>query len=405
MVTDPGPAPVPAPVPPPAPIAANPDDIFAETRMSFGDHIEELRKYLLRAIYGLLVIFFGGLLLDGIGEALEMENVGLGRPMLKVIVDPVETQVRDFYTARNKKSEKKLDKIGTTNVDKAELTRIRKKYDDSGGRLTALTSEERELLLGAPVEMPVVYKRKDFEKGLNLPHDPNAPEEFEAKQQVYPAYISYLANQGEGELGNKQYVTTLSVQEPMMVYFKVSLLCSAVLASPWILFQLWAFIAAGLYPQERAYVYKFLTPSLILFLTGVLMCQFVVLPGAVKALIAFNNWIELDPDLRLNEWLGFALLLPVVFGVSFQTPLVMFFLNRIGMFSWTDYWARWKHATLILAFFSAIITPTPDIVTMLYLFVPMFGLYLIGVAVCKFFPPEHEREDLAETKAEEQVAV
>jgi sec-independent protein translocase protein TatC len=95
-------------------------------------------------------------------------------------------------------------------------------------------------------------------------------------------------------------------------------------------------------------------------------------------------------------------MLPIVFGVSFQTPLVMFFLNRIGMFGWEDYWAKWRYAVFILAFFSALITPTPDLVTMLYLFVPMFGLYMIGVLVCKYFPPAHEaayRDD------EEQVAV
>ncbi len=387
-----------------APIAANPDDIFAESRMSFGDHIEELRKYLLRAVYGLLVIFFGGLILDGIGEALDMENVGLGRPMLKVIVDPVESQVRDFYAVRNEKSKKKLIDSGNARVSKAEVERIQKKLNDNDGRLLALTTEERQILLGTPVDMPLILPVEPFEKTFGKPADPNVTE-IELKAKVYPGYISYLANQGETQLGNKQYLTTLSVQEPMMVYFKVSILCSVIVASPWILFQLWAFIAAGLYPKERAYVYRFLGPSLGLFLTGVLLCQFVVLPGAVKALIAFNNWIQLDPDLRLNEWLGFALLLPVVFGVSFQTPLLMFFLNRIGIFSWKDYWARWRHATLIIAFFSAIITPTPDAITMMYLFVPMFGLYLIGVAVCKFFPPAHELEDAAEAKAEEQVAV
>ena len=68
-----------------------------------------------------------------------------------------------------------------------------------------------------------------------------------------------------------------------------------------------------------------------------LLCQFVVLPGAVKALLAFNEWLGFDPDIRLNEWLGLALILPLVFGISFQTPLVMIFLNRIGMFTAQDY--------------------------------------------------------------------
>ena len=83
-------------------------------------------------------------------------------------------------------------------------------------------------------------------------------------------------------------------------------------------------------------------------------------------------------------------------------PLVMFVMNRLGTFGWEDYWSKWRYAVVIMAFISALITPTPDAVTMLYLFVPMFGLYMLGVAICKFFPPQHELEDAA---AEEQVAV
>lgn len=376
----------------------NPDDIFADTRMSFGDHIEELRKHLLKAVYGLLIVLLGGFVLDAVGEALGTEYIGLGRPMLKVIVAPAEEQVRAFYAKRNEQVSDKLPQayLRTSPEEAAVLS---KKLKDEG--LTSLSTEEREKLRNAPVTMPVVVSVDSFAKTFGLkPVDPNQTE-MEIEMQVYPAQLNYLANRGEVLLGNKQYITTLSVQEAFVVYFKVALLCSVVLASPWILFQMWSFVAAGLYPHERAYVYKFLWPSVGLFLAGVLLCQFVVLPGAVKALIGFNTWVELDPDLRLNEWLGFALLLPLVFGVSFQTPLVMFFLNRIGMFGWEDYWARWRGAVMILAFFSALITPTPDMVTMLYLFIPMFGLYMIGVLVCKYFPPAHE-EAYAD---EEQVAV
>lgn len=378
----------------------NPDDIFADTRMSFGDHIEELRTHLLRAIKGLMIVLVGGLILDGIGQYLERDEIGLGRPMLKVIVDPAESQVRAFYARRNEQNQKNLI---ANRPQQAEVERIRQKLRDKDMDMGALTDAERRTLLGAPEEMPVVIPVKVFEDAFGIKAKDPEQTDIEVKMKVYPTYMHYIGNRGETLLGNKQYLTTLSVQEAMVVYFKVAILCSIVVASPWIFYQIWSFVAAGLYPHERAYVYKFLGPSIGLFLTGVLLCQFVVLPGAVKALIAFNNWIELDPDLRLNEWLGFALLLPLVFGISFQTPLVMFFLNRIGMFSWQDYWSKWRHATLILAFFAAIITPTPDAVTMCYLFVPMFGLYLLGVAVCKFFPPQHELDDAAAEA--EQVAV
>ena len=364
----------------------NPDDIFAETRMSFGEHIEELRTRLIRALVGLFIIMMGGFVLDMIGKSLDMPDVGVGRPMMGVIVHPVESQVRDFYNRRNTISEEKLTAARTP---EEEAKRIRKKLADNDGRLSSLSSEERKLLLGAPREMPVIVPVADFAKVFGPPKDPSVTE-IETKMLVYPAYIDVLAKSGEALIGDKQYLTTLSVQEAFVVYFKVSLLCGVVLGSPYIFYQIWAFVAAGLYPHERAHVYKLLGPSISLFLIGVLLCQFVVLPGAVKALLGFNEWIGLDPDLRLNEWLGFALILPLVFGVSFQTPLVMFFMNRIGTFSAADYWKHWRGAVMVIAVFSAVITPTPDAVTMSYLFVPMFGLYLIGVAVCYFFPPSHE---------------
>ena len=376
-----------------------PDDIFAETRMSFGDHIEELRAHLLRAIYGLLIALLGGFILDFVGEQLDMPNLGVGRPMMRVIVDPVEDQVRAFYAKRNERVIGKLDPLVVRRTTPERAEELYRKLKEEG--FDSLSASEREELRAAPVKMPVYIPVEPLKKVFGEPKDSTIAE-VQVDMLVYPAHLNYQNNLGETLLENRQYLTTLSVQEAFVVYFKVSLLCGVVLASPWIFYQIWAFVAAGLYPHERDYVYKFLFPSIFLFLAGVLLCQFIVLPGAVKALLAFNNWIELDPELRLNEWLGFALLLPLVFGVSFQTPLVMFFLNRIGMFGWEDYWAKWRYAVLILAFFCALITPTPDAVTMLYLFVPMFGLYVIGVLVCKFFPPAHER---VYHESEEQVAV
>jgi sec-independent protein translocase protein TatC len=378
-------------------LSDDPDDIFADTRMSFGDHIEELRSRLIKALIGLVICLFAGFILDAIGQGAGWPNFGVGRPMLRIIVDPVESQVRDFYAMRTEKSRKRLSE---ERADPVRVEEIRKKLASYDGSLLALTQEERDILRGSPREMPVILPTEPLAKALGLP--PPAVKEVELTAQVYPTHINYLTGVGEGLLETKQYMTTLSVQEAFVVYFKVSLLCGVVLASPWIFFQLWAFVAAGLYPHEKKYIHLYLPVSVILFLTGVVLCQFIVLPGAVRALLAFNNWIDLDPDLRLNEWLGFALLLPVVFGVSFQTPLVMLFLNRLGMFTYADYWAKWRYAVFVLAFFSALITPTPDAVTMLYLFVPMFGLYMLGILVCYLFPSSHEA---VWDEANEEVAV
>jgi len=376
-----------------------PDDIFDSSRMSFGDHLDELRTRLLRALYGLIVCLFIGFILDGIGDMIGNPNIGVGKPMLRVITDPVETQVRDFYYRRNLKAEQeKLKDFTDTPLD--ELVEINEKLKKGG--LSALNADDRLKLLGAPKEMPVILPADAFASVYGPPKE-GAPKEISIKMQVYPAYISVLGNQGDALVEAKQYLTTLSAQEAFVVYFKVSIICGVVLASPWILFQFWAFVGAGLYPHEKKYIGMMFWPSIILFLGGVLLCQFFVLPGAVKALLKFNEWLGFDPDIRLNEWLGLALILPLVFGISFQTPLVMIALNRLGMFTAEDYLRKWRGACFILACFAAIITPTPDIVTMMYLFAPMFGLYLLGIVFCHYFPGRLAMP--VEEEAAEEIAV
>lgn len=378
-----------------------PDDIFDDTRMTFGEHLEELRMRMIRALTGLVVLMLVGFVLDSVGTATGNKNIGVGKPMFDVITEPVETQVRDFYYRQNRKAEEeKLREMKRSGED--EVARVMKKLEDSGRSISALTEEERRVLLGAPQEMPVVIKADALVPVFGPPKE-GAPKEVATTLLVYPGYLSSLSNQGDALVGAKSYLTSLSAQESLVVYFKVSIVCGIVLSSPWLLYQFWAFVGAGMYPHEKRYIRIIFIPSLLLFVGGVLLCQFVVLPGAVKALLKFNEWLAIDPDIRLNEWLGLALILPLVFGLSFQTPLVMIFLNRIGLFTAEDYLRKWRYACFILALFAAIITPTPDIVTMGYLFAPMFGLYLVGIAFCHYFPGFDPRD--ADEPAPEEIAV
>jgi sec-independent protein translocase protein TatC len=380
-----------------------PDDVFAHTRMSLGEHIEELRYRMIAAIKWLLFFLVIGFILDSIGEAVGNENLGIGRPMLKVITDPVETQAADFYYRRTRKiADEKLDHLRSAPPDEIRAIRekLKDKYDNNPSSLSA---DEREKLLGAPQDMPVVIRAKDFEPAFGPPK-PDAPAELAVTLKVYPAYISSMSDDGQVLLGSKKYLSTLSAQEAFVVYFKVSILCGIVLASPFLFYQFWAFVGAGLYPHEKKYVYLFFGPSVGLFIAGVLICQFLVLPNAVKALLMFNERLGFDPDIRLHEWLSLAMILPLVFGISFQTPLVMVFLNRIGLFTADDYYSKWRIACFALAVFAAVVTPTPDPITMLYLFVPMFGLYMLGILICQMFPgfdPEESRV----TETAEEVAV
>lgn len=379
-----------------------PDDMFAETRMPLGDHIEELRYRMIAALKWLLFFLVIGFITDAAGTSLGNEKIGVGKPMLKVITEPVETQTRDFYYRRTiKQLNEKIAKI--TNTPPERVAEIRQKLEANGNNLVSLDAEERRLLLGAPAPLRTVVDVKQFEPAFGPPQ-PGAPKELAITLQVYPAEISSLSDTGLALSEGKQYITTLSAQEAFVVYFKVSILCGIVLASPFLFYQFWAFVGAGLYPHEKKYVYIFFGPSLLLFLGGVLLCQFYVLPGAVKALLKFNEMLGFDPDIRLHEWLGLALILPLVFGLSFQTPLVMIFLNRIGLFSAQDYLTKWRYACFILAIFAALVTPTPDVVTMTYLFIPMFTLYLLGILFCHLFPGFNPNE-AEEPEPAEEIAV
>ena len=353
----------------------NPDydeDFFKDTRMSFGDHLEELRWRMWRAIKGLGLCLVIGFILDSIGSSLGLPWLGVGKPMLKIITDPVETQVKEFYHERNRKVREEV---------------------------AAAQAEDQK---NTAVEIRTKVPLQPLAEAFDLkPKNPDQTH-IDLTLQVPAADVYGANNDGEYYAGNRNFLTGLGVMEAFMVYIKVSLLCGVVIACPWIFHQMWAFIGAGLYPHEKKLVHVYLPFSILLFLGGCLVCQFIVMPKAVSAMLSFYEWINVDPDLRLNEWLGFAIVMPLVFGISFQTPLVMLFLNRIGLFGWEVYLAKWRYAMFILAVLAAVLTPSTDIISMLWLFVPTFGLYMVGVFLCYILPPP---QGLLGPVEEEEVGV
>jgi sec-independent protein translocase protein TatC len=173
-----------------------------------------------------------------------------------------------------------------------------------------------------------------------------------------------------------------------MVWFKVCIVSGIVIGSPWIFWQIWMFVAAGLYPHEKRLVHVYLPVSLGLFLAGVVLCELFVIPKAIAALLWFNEWMGLKPDLRLNEWLSFAIYMPLVFGASFQTPLVMLFLHKLGVMDADSFRKKRRYAWFFMAIFAAIITPSTDALSMLFLWVPMSLLFELGIWLIRFNPRE-----------------
>jgi sec-independent protein translocase protein TatC len=346
----------------------DPEDYFEPTRMPLGGHLEELRLHLWRAVAGFFLVVLFCFLLDLIGYLTET-RIGVGKPAVDWLCLPVEQELANFHDRR---------------------------LDRAVQRFLARHEGRPEILV--ELELPALAHALAPLFGLKAPLAP--PEGAPKPTAIVPARIARENWQPLlKELRNlvrPPRLATMSVTEAMSVYFKVTFVCAVVLASPWLFWQIWSFVAAGLYPHEKRYVHVFLPFSLGLFLGGIALCQFLVLPKAIGALLWFNEWLGFEPDLRLGEWLGFAILMPLVFGVSFQTPLVMLFLERIGIMGVDSYGESRKMAWMAMAFFAALITPTMDAITMLFLWVPLCGLFELGILLCRLSPRRELEFDVPE---------
>ena len=318
----------------------NDDDLFAHTRMSFGDHIEELRLRLFRAILGFLVALVIGLC--------------VGQPMLEFIQAPVKKQLLEFYNGR-------IDTMRKGVSDDLQA-------QQDAAALQAYMEEHSQIL--------TVQIKEPGDGGTWKP----------MLLRILPRELVSKVAPSTNELTPPASLTTLTVTEAFMTYLMVSVYCGIILSSPWIFWQLWQFIGAGLYPHEKKYVYMYLPLSLGLFLGGCALAEFGVLPLGVRYLLGFNEWLGVEPELRLSEWLSFAVMVPLIFGAAFQTPLIMLFLERMGIVDVTVYTKNRKLAIFILAIVAAFLAVAPDPLNMMLLAVPLWLLYELGIVLCRFAP-------------------
>jgi sec-independent protein translocase protein TatC len=177
----------------------------------------------------------------------------------------------------------------------------------------------------------------------------------------------------------------LNAQEAFMIWMKAALVTGLVVASPYLFYQIWIFVAAGLYPHEKNYVFLYLPISLALFFGGASLAFAFVFRPVLNFLFTFNRGMNADFDPRIGEWLSFVLILPLGFGISFQLPLVMLFLNRIGLVSLDLYVQQWRVAILTIFIIAMVLTPA-DPVSMLLMAGPLCFLYLLGILMCKYMP-------------------
>jgi sec-independent protein translocase protein TatC len=173
---------------------------------------------------------------------------------------------------------------------------------------------------------------------------------------------------------------TLSPTEGIQTYFRVALIAGVTIAMPWILYQLWLFISPGLHEHERKYVYLFVPSATLLFLLGVAFAWLVLLPSAINFLSTFMPQI-FSAEWTSQEYIGFATSFIFWMGISFQLPLIIYFLSRFGIVSSGMLREHWRIAIVGIAVIAAVVTPSIDPVTMLLTMLPLVLLYLLSIAL------------------------
>jgi len=312
--------------------------------MTFGEHLEELRMCLFRALLGLVIGFVVAL--------------PIGGKVVQWIQYPLIKALRSY---RQQEAEEKMAEL------RAELAGLG--YSEQMLERIASQRLTPERVWVNPNQLAPHAAAGDPPRTSN----PGPAEDGLVEVYIWRPVDADIRTD------------SLGVQEPFMIYIKGALLIGLIISSPWVFYQIWSFVAAGLYPHEKRYVHVFLPFSVGLFLLGAATAFFFVFDPVLQFLFMFNDWLNIDPRPRINEWLSFVLILPIGFGISFQLPLVMLFLERIGVFTVHSYLSRWRMAVLVIFVLAMFLTPA-DPQSMLLMAIPLSFLYFGGVALCRIMP-------------------
>jgi len=298
--------------------------------MSLGDHLEELRARLILAIMGLIV----GMIVSLI----------FGTQILNILEYP-------YNRANSARSETRL---------KADAPR-----------------REAEALALVETVFKTLTER--------LATDPSAPRDLDPTRVAFlhgvftQAVKDWVREQHTVPKSDLGTLVSLGPAEAFMAYMKIALIAGLILTCPWVFYQIWMFVAAGLYPKERHYVYKAIPFSAALFVIGALFFLFVIARVTLAFFLSFGDMVNVASQWTLQKYISFITLLMLVFGLAFQTPIAVFILVRTGLVTIKTLRSYRKYVLLGLAVLSAVATPSPDPISMLALLGPLYALYELGI--------------------------
>jgi sec-independent protein translocase protein TatC len=302
--------------------------------MSLGDHLEELRIRMILGLAGLLL----GLVVC----------LFFGKYIIRLIESPYHRAMQDA---------RKLEKEDTEEPE-GELAIITISLDHSD----SLASLKPGDSFRAYIQMP----EKDLDTANVLADEENTPE----------AVLTDSVPSGRG-------LQTIQPAEGFLTYIKICLVFGLLLTSPWVFWQVWSFVSAGLYKHEKKFVHIVSPISAALFVTGALFFLLGVAPLAMTFFIKFNQALMLESHWTFQSYVNMVLMLTLVFGLAFQMPIAIIFAERMGLVSIETLVNGRKYVVVALTIIAAMATP-PDVISQISLFIPMYALFEGGILACRF---------------------
>ena len=191
-----------------------------------------------------------------------------------------------------------------------------------------------------------------------------------------------------------------NVISPILVPLKITLMAAFMVALPVVLYQLWAFVAPGLYSHEKRLMLPLVVSSTLLFVAGVAFCYFLVIPGMSKFIQAFAPaTITAAPD--IEQYFGFVLTLFLVFGIAFEVPIAVIVLARMGIVTIAQL-RQWRGYFIVGSFVIAAVVTPPDVISQLALAIPMCILYELGIIAAQFLVKDTKAPE-ADTDAKPSI--
>ena len=302
-----------------------------DSTMSLGDHLEELRFRLIRALLGL-----------GIGLII---GLVLGRSIISFMEGPYHDATAQLLFSTELEFQSDLDSGVVSEA-------LRREFKDNGVSLSANVSISNKSIIWKGNRWLITDNRG-----------------------------RYWVKKEKDELNIYEEIPLqiIAVAAGFVSYIKIALITGLILSSPWVFYQLWMFVAAGLYPHEKRYVHLAAPFSAALFVAGALFFLLVVAPLTLRFLVGFNEKIlDVRSQFTFQHYISFVSHLMLVFGLAFQTPTAILFLNRTGLVSIQALHRSRKFVVLLIVVVAAMATP-PDLVSQVALAVPLYCLFELGI--------------------------